>query len=330
MEPIDYSVVIRTTGKAGAKYEQLLKSITSLEPQPKAVIVVLPEGYALPNERLGWESYYFCQKGMVRQRMAGIEACKTDYALVCDDDISFGADFVRKLHAPIKAGKSCFSAAPLYSFLPDEGLNTVICTVMASAVPTVFHRNRYVSVLKSTGYSYNRHLDRSPGRYYETQSVAWTCFYADIRALKKLELDREMWLDAHGYSALDDQTMFYKAWLMGMKTIVVADAEYEHLDARTSTLNNRPAAVYSASFNRIVFWHRFIYSQTGWLGKVLSCLGLSYYLAWVQIRNRVSVARGRMKMDIYRLSKQGMREARQYIKTEEYSNLPPIVKDGQR
>ena len=167
MESVDYSVIIRTTGNAHEKYQKLLDSVSQLEPQPRELIVVLPEGYALPSERLGWETFLFCPKGMVRQRMAGIEACRTAYALICDDDVSFPPDFVRKLHAPVREGLGAFSAAPLYSFLPDRGAEAVVCTLMASAVPTVFHRaTRYVSVLKSTGYSYNRRLDRSSTRYY--------------------------------------------------------------------------------------------------------------------------------------------------------------------
>ena len=62
---IDYSVIIRTTGKAGEKYRKLLSSITALEPQPKEVIVVLPDGYDLPEDQLGWETFYHCPKGMI-------------------------------------------------------------------------------------------------------------------------------------------------------------------------------------------------------------------------------------------------------------------------
>ena len=101
---IDYSVIIRTTGKAGEKYRCLLQSISKLEPQPKEVIVVLPEGYSLPEEQLGWEKFYFCPKGMVTQRMYGVEKCKTKYALNTDDDIAFEADFVKKLHEQVCNG----------------------------------------------------------------------------------------------------------------------------------------------------------------------------------------------------------------------------------
>ncbi len=328
MESVDYSVIIRTTGKAHEKYQKLLDSISQLDPQPRELIVVLPEGYDLPSERLGWETFLFCPKGMVRQRMAGVEACRTPYALICDDDVSFPPDFVRKLHAPIRDGHGSFSAAPLYSFLPDRGAEAIICTLMASAVPMIFHlRTRYVSVLKSTGYSYNRHLERSSTRYYETQSAAWTCFYADIHALKKLDFNSEVWLDANGYSALDDQTMFYKAWLMGMRTIVVSDAEYVHMDAKTSTRSNKPAVLFSRSYNRVVFWHRFLYSQQhGFLGRALSQIAFCYRLAWLDLWNTLSILRHRMTREERSVCREGFRAAREYLKSDEYRKLPPIFR----
>ena len=73
MIDIDYSVIIRTTGKANEKYQELLNSIRELIPAPKEVIVVLPEGFDIPNERLGYETYYFSPKGMVVQRLTGIK-----------------------------------------------------------------------------------------------------------------------------------------------------------------------------------------------------------------------------------------------------------------
>ena len=327
-EDINYSVIIRTTGNAHEKYQKLLDSISQLKPIPAEVIVVLPENYDLPVERLGWETFVFCAKGMVRQRLVGVEAAKTRYALICDDDVSFPSDFVKKLHEPISEGKASFSVAPLYSFLPEKGLESLICTLMASAVPTVFHRKtRYVSVLKSSGYSYNKHLDRKTSRFYESQSAAWTCFYADISAFKKIEFDKEDWIDAHGYSALDDQTMFYKAWLMGFKTIVVSDAEYSHLDAKTSQHNNNYSMRFSMSHNRLIFWHRFIYlQQKGFLGKLVSVIAFLYRLIWIEIWKLVSIIRRRISIKDCSISREGFKQAMLYLKSYEYRQLPPIIK----
>ena len=95
---IEYSVIIRTIGKAGYKYQNLLNSIASLVPQPKEVIVVLPEGYELPAERLGWETFYYAPKGMISQRIFGIEKCKTQYALICDDDVVYNKNYEKGAH----------------------------------------------------------------------------------------------------------------------------------------------------------------------------------------------------------------------------------------
>ena len=60
---IDYSVIIRTIGKAGEKYQNLLNSIAALVPQPKEVIVVLPEGYDEPAESWDGKHSTILQKG---------------------------------------------------------------------------------------------------------------------------------------------------------------------------------------------------------------------------------------------------------------------------
>lgn len=325
---LDYSVVIRTTGKAHEKYQALLDSIKNLVPQPKEVIVVLPEGYDLPEEKLGYEKYYFCPKGMVKQRMIGIQKCKSKYALICDDDVSFEFDFVQKLYEPIKEGMGSFSAGPLYSFLPSKGVNTILCILMGSALPTILYKNtRYVSVLKTTGFSYNRNLDIKKKKYYETQSVAWTCFFADLEALNAIKFEEEVWLDANGYSALDDQTMFYKAWLNGYKTIVVSDVVYNHLDARTSIKNNKPAVLYSTTFNRVVFWHRYVYSiQSSVLNKIIAKIAFMYRMIWMQIWDYISVLRKRMSKDDYLIARSGYKDGMLFLNSDDYKKLPSVIK----
>lgn len=325
---IEYSVIIRTIGKAGEKYQNLLNSISALVPQPKEVIVVLPEGYKEPAEQLGWEIFYYSPKGMVAQRMYGIAQCKTPYALILDDDISFAPDFVQKLHTPIMQNIAQISIAPLYSFLPKKGVCALIDAVMGAAIPTVFHGDRYTSVLRTTGYSYNRKLNPKV-EYHETQSAAWTCFYADVEMLKKLDFETEqLWLDAHGYSAMDDQTMFYKAWLRGYKTLVVTNASYVHQDAKTSTRNNKPVVSRCLVINRIIFWHRFIYSmEKTILTKLWARLAFAYRMVWLRIWVYVDYVRGRNTKDDVELILQAWKDGWAYTKSEEYRSLPAVRKE---
>lgn len=319
---IEYSVIIRTTGKASEKYQRLLDSIEKLIPQPQEIIVVLPEGSQYPSETLGKETYYFSPKGMVIQRMVGIDMCKTKYALICDDDVQFESDFVEQLYEPIKEGLCSITAGPLYSFLPPKGINAFLCTLMGSAMPTVFHKDRYISILRTSGYSYNKKLDVSK-KYYETQSVAWTCFFADVDAIKQINFMDEIWLDSHGYSSLDDQTMFYKAYLRGIKTMVVVSAEYKHLDARTSIRDNRDPVLYSLSFNRIVFWHRFIYKKQSnlWL-KFVAILCIAYRSTWLFAFNILDILRRRMTVRDFKTSCKGYIDGWKYLRTKEYKELP--------
>ena len=317
---IDYSVIIRTTGKAGEKYRKLLASISALDPQPKEVIVVLPEGYALPEDQLGWETFCFCPKGMVIQRLHGIAQCKTKYALISDDDIAFDSDFVKKLVAPLETGKYGISAGPLPEFFPAPGIPAFVSGLMGAAIPTVFHRDRYNTVLKTTGYSYNRHL--KPGVLYETQSAPWTCFFADVQKLRSIRFEDELWLDKNGYSAHDDTAMFYKAWLRGVTPVIVSDAPYQHLDARTSTQHN-PKVAYAGGFNTVVFWHHFVYSSCRTLPQRLwARLCFQYHLSATGAFRLLNDMRRRT--NDRKNAREGIRAAWTWIKSAEYAALPSV------
>lgn len=323
---LEYSVIIRTIGKAGEKYQNLLNSIAALVPQPKEVIVVLPEGYELPAERLGWEIFYFSPKGMVAQRMHGIAQCRTPYALVCDDDVSFGADFVQKLHEPIEMGIARLSSGPLYSFLPQKGMHAVIDMISGAAVPTVFHKDRYVSVLRTAGYSYNRSLQPEKKRFYESQSLAGTCFYADVSALRQVDFNEEKWVDANGYSAYEDQTMFYKAWLRSVRTVVVADAYYVHQDAKTSR-KNRPVVMRCLIINRIIFWHRFIYGmERTAAARVWARLCFNYRMGWLKAWALIDYARGRNSREDVCFIFQSCKDGWNFVRSAEYAALPSVRK----
>ena len=325
MSQIDYSVVIRTLGNAGEKYGALLKSISELEPQPKEVIVVLPEGYEKPKEQLGWETFYFSKKGMVSQRMHGINKVKTKYALICDDDVAFAKEFVQRLHEPIAKGLTTISAAPLLDFLPPKGLKTLYGILLGATKPIWFNKKRYITVLRTCGYAFNRRIDTNNKIYYEAQSLPWTCFFADIDALKSIDFDSEIWLDMNGYSAYDDQTMFYKAWLNNIKPIVISDAKYDHLDAKTSTKNISDTVIYCTSFNRKVFWHRFIYSQEKNLFyKFWSYCCYSYRNFWVYLNLIFGILRRRNNFNSIKLTHLAQKKAKSFINCIA-SSLFPIL-----
>lgn len=323
MSIIDYSIVIRTTGNAGKKYEMLLQSINNLNLQPKEIIVVLPEGYNEPKEKIGYEHFYYCKKGMVNQRIYGLNVCKTKYALFCDDDVSFERDFVEKLYRPIKENKSAFSAGPLVDFFPDKGIKSVVSLIIGGATPTFFCKNRYNHILRTTGYSYNRNLKNK--EYFYTDSLPWTCFFADVSAMKDINMESEMWLDKNGYAALDDQTMFYKAILRGYKTLVVKDALYKHNDAKTSFKEN-DKVLYCSAFNRTVFWHRFIYlNQKNPILKIWAIICFKYMKTMMKIFNYIQMKRGKIDFHSFHGLMDGFKDGSNYLSSDEYLNLPKIL-----
>lgn len=310
---LKFSVIIRTTGKAGEKYRRLLTSIANLNPQPEEVIVVLPVGYELPSDQLGYEKFYFCKKGMVIQRLYGIEKCMSPYALITDDDIAFDSNFVNKLSKPVVSGKYGISAGPLIEFFPNPGIQTFVSSIIGSAIPTVFNRKRYNTVLKTTGYSFNRQIQIGSGKLYETQSAPWTCFFADVQKLRSIKFADELWLDECGYSAHDDTAMFYKAWLMGVKSVIVSDAIYEHLDAKTSSKGNGYTVLYALGFNSVVFWYRFL-SGDHILEKMWSKFCINYYLFMQKVLNQINYKRGKVTADERDAFSKGTRAGWKWIK----------------
>lgn len=325
---INYSVVIRTIGNAGEKYKCLLKSIENLYPRPNEIIVVLPKGYDIPNERIGSglkETFIFSKKGMVEQRLTGIEASSSEYLLVCDDDVSFDSDFVQKLYKPLKQGIARISAGPLLSFLPEKGIKSLYNSISFGAIQTVFNKDKYCHILKSSGWSYNRNINIDEECYYVSESLPWTCFFAEKKALEEINLREEIWLDKNGYASMDDQTMFYKAYLKNIKTVVVSNAIYQHLDAKTSTKNKSDNIILSTSFNRVVFWHRFILTRKKNVFYRLICLiSFLYYVLMKQIYLSIKSFKNEQNKHQNEVYRRGLKEGIKYLKSEEYKKLEEI------
>lgn len=85
-----------------------MRSIDAQTVKSAEVVVVLPHGYELPEEKLGYERFAFCEKGMINQRVFAINDAKTQYVLLLDDDVEFAADFVEKVyHTMIIAKANC-------------------------------------------------------------------------------------------------------------------------------------------------------------------------------------------------------------------------------
>ena len=322
MEKIDYAIVIRTLGKAREKYKRLLNSIENLNPCPKEVIVVLPEGYDLPVERLGYEKFVFCKKGMVTQRIEGIYHTKCEYILFCDDDISFSSDYIMKLYEPMKDGLADVTIGPLLEFFPQKGGMSIASALLGGAIPTIFNKNNYTTILRSSGWSYNRIDLNNCNKYYKVQSAAWTNFFIKRQVMIDIDFDSELWLEKSGYAYLDDQTMFYKLYKMGYRTLLVSDATYIHEDARTSTRELKLEPIYAFGFNHYIFWHRFIYSlHTNKFDKLIDIIAFNY---WYIMNILYNTVRNYKNKEVVNKLREGVKDGKKYVKTKSYKSLPLI------
>ena len=135
-----------------------------------------------------------------------------------------------------------------------------------------------------------------------------------------------LWLDLNGYSAHDDTAMFYKAWLRGVKSVIVADAPYQHLDAKTSTRGNLEKALYATGFNDVVFWHRFLSGKT-LPEKCWSRLCIGYRFGAQSVYNRLNLLRGRMTREERDAFRRGVKAGWLWLKSEDYQALAPVLEE---
>ncbi len=329
---VPYTVAIRTVGKGGEKYAALLSSIAKLEPQPEEVLVCLPEGGTPPAEQLGCERFIYLPKGMMTQRIYALEEICTEYVLFTDDDIQFERDFVTKLHRAVTEEGYDIAVGEILAFLPPAcGMKKVIPAVLAAAAPTLFHKNRYVSILRSAGWTYHR-FTPTPGLTLPTQSAIGCMFYTSLSAMKRLRFEDELAWAQHGHLApADDQIMFYKAYRVGLMTGVVTDAHFDHLDAKSATASeeSRKNKAFFSAYNRTVFWHRFIYSfEKNVFGKVIAQIAFWYFRTSGKLFARL---RNVIRKDVTTYVKEmsaGYKAAFQYIRSDEYAALPEVRRDS--
>lgn len=321
-----YSVAIRTLGTSGEKYKKLIMSIKNQTIKPDKVIVVLPDGYSVPNERGDIETFVFSKKGMVIQRLEALKYIDSEYILFCDDDIEFNEDFVKMLSEPlIEKGYDC-SSGPLLEFFPPNSFKYKIASFLGGACMMIKNKEKtYTRILNTGGWSYNRGIDIKNKKFYDAESLAWTCFLIKKSALSKIKLEDELWIDRNGYAAYDDQTMFYKLYINGFKTTVVSNAIYTHNDGKTSVKNLKLEPIYARSFNHYVFWHRFLYNLSETRIEALwKKICINYYIFISKVYNRTKVIFGKETKEELKTITQAFKDAKKYTKSDEYKNLPKI------
>ena len=323
---MEYSIVIRTVGKAGEKYQKLLDSIKKLNVQPAEVLVVLPKGYEKPKERLGDEKFVYSEKGMVQQRIAGGRLAKGEYLLFLDDDVEFEGDFIEQISKPLREGTADVSVQSQFSMLPPKkGVRKIIPMLTLSACPTIFHKDMYVKILSSGGWSYHRYDSKCVGKYLKTESAAGICCFTKKSTFLAINFEDELWLQDVRYPLWEDQVMFYKFCKMGFRVVCVTGVYFLHLDAGATSENRNIEAAYANSRNKYIFWHRFLYeTETNILKKIQKIVAFKYSIISSKLIMMISSVKSYNKKEEYKKYNLGLKDGKQKIKSAEYRKLNRI------
>lgn len=274
---MEYSICIRTLGRGGEKYKKLINSIKNLSIKPKEILIVIPKGYEPPKDRIESSTIVFSEKGMLLQRIIGYEKATSEYVLLLDDDVEFEPDMVEKLSKPVLEGKAALSFPIYEELLPQKGMKGAVSALTLSAVPSLRGSSKYVKILPSGGYMYNRNYSNDDGWLY-SESAPGMCVFGEREALLECCLREELWVENPGYALRDDAIVIYKAYLKARFAVAVMDIDIRHLDIGASENNRNLKAAYAATLNHIIFWHRFIFKESkNIFKKIIAALAIVYW-----------------------------------------------------
>ena len=320
---IEYSAVIRTLGRAGDKYQQLLDSLEAQTIKPKNVLVYIAEGYPLPKETIGTEHYIYVKKGMVAQRALPFDEVETEWMLFLDDDVYLPSNAVEKLFLELQQySGQVIAPCTFYNHLQNPKRKLV--KYLTGKEISLFHNKRWgYKVIRTAGFAYNNNPARP---VYESQTNAGPCFLCRKKDFLSISYADELWLDKTFYALPDDQVMFYKMYKKGLKLLTSYDSGIVHLDAGTTMQSNPEREcrlVYSEYRNKLIFWHRFIFlPDHNPLSLFMSVLALGYALTIQFIKCIVYFLIGKRKTA--KAFFEGINDAKCYLKSDEYKSLPLI------
>lgn len=325
---LSYSVVIRTLGNTGIKYQALLQSIKAQTIQPEEIIVVIPHGYEL-DYKLGSERVVYCEKGMVQQRAVGIAESNSEYSLICDDDIQFAPNMVEELYKYLIQNN-------LNCCLPMEGvddkwgtdrlnlrypLSTRLRGRFTGQMLTGYGHSKYLDVLTYTAghkvYVNSNKLDEC----YLCTTACFQCFFIKTDLAKAAHYEEELWLQEGSltsYAAYDEPVFFSKLNLLGLRMAYALRVRYQHLDAGVgrkakNKIEAKKIRYFSIARNRTIYWYKYIYTTAPTLGKkLLALLGGLYGLTNYAVLTILINLRPKHILSLSALFK-GYKEALDYI-----------------
>lgn len=318
MAPIEYSVAIRTLGKAKEKYQILLNSLQAQTWPPNKILVYIADGYDLPKETISQEQYIYVKKGMAAQRALKYNEIDTDYILFLDDDVYLPSNSVELLFNQMIEHEADVISPDVF-VNSDRSLFSAILMFISGRMRA--RRNDMFwgyKVMRTAGYSYNSNPNKG---VYWSQTNAGPCFLCKKSTMLAIHFEEELWLDKLKYAQGDDQAMFYKMYKKGYKQLTSYNSGIVHLDAGGNRNPEKEKMLIYSDFRfKTVFWHRFIYTpETNVFHKALDCIAISYAFLFALL---ISIIR--LRFDILVIKFSAMKDGIDFIKSKEYKSLPKI------
>lgn len=284
-------------------------------------MVYIAEGYTIPKETIGIEQYIYVKKGMVAQRALHYDEVDTEYILFLDDDVYLPETAVEQLYRYLIDYDADIISPDVFPNAERSFLGKCMMMLSGRMLARKDDGKWGYKVMRNSGYSYNNHP--SPGVYW-SQTNAGPCFFCRKTDFLKIHFEEELWMDNLKYSLGDDQVMFYKMYLFGLRQLTWYHSGIKHLDAGTTMASEEKEKmlIYSDFRFKTIFWHRFIYKpDKNLFSKVWSAICIGYALGFTLL---VSL----LKLDgtIFSLKCKAIKGAISFILSEEYRNLPLIKK----
>lgn len=317
-----YTAVIRTLGTAGNKYQTLLDSLNSQTVQPEKILVYIAEGCPLPKVTIGREEYIYVKKGMVAQRALDYKEVESEYILFLDDDVFLPEKSVEMLYKYLSENNADIISPDVFPNAERSFVGKLMMFISGRMKARKDDGLWGYKVMRNSGYSYNN----SPkSGVYLSQTNAGPCFFCKKEDFLSIHFEDELWMDKEIYPLGEDQVMFYKMYLLGLKQLTWFNSGIKHLDAGTTMRNEEKVRmlIYSDFRFKTIFWHRFIYIPDKCvISRVWSVLCILYALLFTMI---ISL----LKFDFNKfiLKFNAIKDAINFINSDEYKRLPLINKN---
>lgn len=319
----EYTAVIRTLGTAGEKYQRLLDSLNNQTIRPQKILVYIAEGYSIPKETIGYEQYIYVKKGMVAQRALQYVEVDTEYILFLDDDVYLPENSVELLHKYLINYNGDVISPDVFPNSQRSFLGKMLMLLSGRMLPRKDDGKWGYKVMRNSGYSYNNSpkLD-----IYMSQTNAGPCFFCRKNDFLRISFQEELWIDKQKYAIGEDQVMYYKMYLKGLKVLTCFQSGITHLDAGSTMANEEKERilVYSDFRFKLIFWHRFIYSpDLSFISRFWSILCFLYTILFT-----FGISLIKLDFDFLKLKFEAIQDAMGFIGSSEYKQIPQIKKSS--